>query len=120
LPTKDKEELVKCSIHSVIILSLQRNCTHYNYFNCDQINFERFQQQFPIFYKTCSFMKSVHDKFDKFKLDEKEYALYSAILVISTASKYLSDYDKIIEIREKIGNVLRQYMLGKFDSFFYS
>ncbi len=58
-------------------------------------------------------MKTIHEKFDKFKLDEKEYGLYSALLVISTASKNLKDYDKIMEIRENIGMALRKYMFGK-------
>jgi hypothetical protein len=38
----------------------------------------------PRFSFTSYFMKTIHEKFDKFKLDEKEYGLYSALLVIST------------------------------------
>ena len=28
-------------------------------------------------------MRTVHEKFEKFKLDDKEYALYTSLLVIS-------------------------------------
>lgn len=84
LSIDDKEELVKCSIHSVILLSIQRKCDHYNYFNCDQYKLETFLKRMPRFSFTSYFMKTIHEKFDKFKLDEKEYGLYSALLVIST------------------------------------
>ena len=84
----DKEELIKCSIHSVIMLSLQRKCENYNYFNCDQTKLENYIKIFPIFYKTSQFMKAIHEKFEKFKLDDKEYALYSALLVISTGKNF--------------------------------
>jgi hypothetical protein len=113
LSIEDKEELVKCSIHSVILLSIQRKCDHYNYFNCDQYKLENFLKRMPRFSFTSYFMKTIHEKFEKFKLDEKEYGLYSALLVISTASKNLKDYDKIMEIRENIGTALRKYMFGK-------
>ena len=80
----DKEELIKCSIHSVILLSLQRNCDHFNYFNEEPSKIDRFQKDFPILLRTNYFMKTINEKFEKFKLDDKEYALYSALLVIST------------------------------------
>lgn len=113
LSIDDKEELVKCSIHSVILLSIQRKCDHYNYFNCDQYKLENFLKRMPRFQFTSYFMKTIHEKFEKFKLDEKEYGLYSALLVISTASKNLKDYDKIMEIRENIGTALRKYMFAR-------
>ncbi|CAF0776371.1 unnamed protein product [Brachionus calyciflorus] len=109
----DREELIKCSIHSVIMLSLQRKCENYNYFNCDQAKFENYTKIFPIFYKTSQFMKTIHEKFEKFKLDDKEYALYTALLVISTSSKYLKDYHSITEKRDEIGTALRQYMFTR-------
>jgi len=84
LTTSDKEELIKCSIHSVVLLSLQRKCDHFNYFNGEQAKIERFHKEFPILFRTNYFMKTINEKFEKFKLDEKEYALYSALLVIST------------------------------------
>jgi len=88
LLTSDKEELIKCSIHSVVLLSLQRNCDHFNYFNGEQAKIERYQKEFPILIRTNYFMKTINEKFEKFKLDEKEYALYSALLVISTGETF--------------------------------
>jgi hypothetical protein len=58
-------------------------------------------------------MKCLHEKFDKYKLDDKEYAIYSTLLIISTASKRLKDYDKIMDIREKLGTALRLYMTAR-------
>jgi hypothetical protein len=113
LTSLDKEELIKCSIHSVVLLALQRKCEHFNYFNCEPSKLEQFLKIFPVFARTGIFMKSINEKFEKFKLDDKEYALYSALLVISTASKYLKDYDKIMEIREDIGTALRLYMFAR-------
>lgn len=84
LSLKDKEELVKSSIHSVILLSIQRRCDHYNYFNCDQSKFERYLKVLPVFSKVNMFMKLIHEKFEKFKLDDKEYALYTTLLIVST------------------------------------
>ena len=86
LSTSDKEELVKCSIHSVVLLSLQRKCENFNYFNKEQSKVERFHKEFPILLRTYNFMRTINEKFEKFKLDEKEYALYSALLVISTGN----------------------------------
>lgn len=113
LSSEDKEELVKCSIHSIILLSIQRRCNHLNYFNCDPAKFERFLKKLPNFSVTTCFMKSVREKFDKYKLDDKEYALYSALILISTSCQNLNNYDQVNEIRENIGNALRKYMIGK-------
>jgi hypothetical protein len=80
----DREELVKSSIHSVILLSLQRKYTSSaNYFNCDQVKMDKYMRIFPIFYKANLFMKNIHDKFEKYKLDDKEYALLAALLFVS-------------------------------------
>jgi hypothetical protein len=80
----DREELVKSSIHSVILLSLQRKYTSSaNYFNCDPVKMEKYMRIFPIFYKANLFMKNIHDKFEKYKLDDKEYALLAALLFVS-------------------------------------
>lgn len=37
-------------------------------------------------------MKTVHEKFEKFKLDDKEYALYSTLLVISTGKQRIPSF----------------------------
>ena len=84
LTSEDKDELVKCSIHSVVLLSIQRRCNFCNYFNCDTQKLDKFLKKLPKLGFTTYFMKSIHDKFEKFKLDDKEYGLYSALLVIST------------------------------------
>lgn len=99
LSIEDKEELVKCSIHSVILLSIQRKCDHYNYFNCDQYKLENFLKRMPRFSFTSYFMKTIHEKFEKFKLDEKEYGLYSALLVISTG-KFANRFIRYLVVQQ--------------------
>jgi hypothetical protein len=81
----DKDELVRCSIHSVVFLSIQRKCNYFNYFNCDPAKFEKFKMliNHPKFHYHAQFMKTIHDKFEKVKLDDKEYGLYTALLVVS-------------------------------------
>lgn len=84
LSNEDKDELVRCSIHSVVLLSMQRKCNYFNYFNGDGSKLEKLIKCLPKFVITSQFMKTIHDKFDKFKLDDKEYGLYTALLVVST------------------------------------
>jgi hypothetical protein len=105
--------MIKSSIHAVVLISLQRKCDHYNYFNTDQAKLEKYLKLFPVFGRSSQMMKSVHEKFDKFKLDEKEYSIYTTILIISTANKYLEEYGKIMNVREQLGIALRKYMNGR-------
>ena len=92
LTLNDKEELVKCSIHSVTLLSLQKHAQTTNYFNYEQAKIEKYYKEFPIVFKANSFMKTIHEKFKKFELDDKEYALYSALLVISTGMVFILSF----------------------------
>jgi hypothetical protein len=110
---EDQEEMIKSSIHSVVLISIQRKCDHYNYFNMDQIKLDKYLKLFPVFVRTNHMMQKVHEKFEKFKLDDKEYSIYTTILIISTANKYLDEYDKITKVREDLGVALRKYMNGK-------
>ena len=88
----DKEELMKGSIHSVILFRLQRNCDFYNYYNVDMAKFEKYNRIFPGFEKSPLVIKNIRESFDQFKLDEKEQALISALMIITTGNqRYFSD-----------------------------
>ena len=104
--------MIKSSIHSVVLLSLQRSCKFYNYFNLDKQKLETYLKLFPVFMRSGEFMKNIHEKFRKFELDDKEYSLYTTILIISAANKYLKQFEKISEIRHELGEALRKYMKG--------
>jgi hypothetical protein len=105
--------MIKSSIHAVVLMSL-RKCDHNNYFNIEQLKLDKYLALFPVFGRSSQMMRSVHDKFEKFQLDDKEYSIFTTILVISTANKYLDEYDKIMDVRERLGIALRKYMNGKF------
>ncbi len=109
----DQEEMIKSSIHAVVLISLQRQCDYCNYFNMNQAKLDKYLKLFPIFSRSIQMMKSVHEKFKKFDLDDKEYSIYTTILVISTGNKYLEEYDKIMDVREQLGIALRKYMYCK-------
>jgi hypothetical protein len=109
--------MIKSSIHAVVLVSLQRKCDHYNYFNTDQTKLDRYLKVFPVFGRTTQMMKNLHEKFEKFKLDDKEYAIYTTIMIISTANKHLDEYAKVMSVREQLGVALRKYMNGNFVCF---
>ncbi len=110
--------MIKSSIHAVVLMSL-RKCDHNNYFNIEQLKLDKYLALFPIFVRSSQMMKSIHDRFEKFQLDEKEYSIYTTILIISTANKYLNEYDKIMNVRERLGIALRKYMKGKDTNLLY-
>ncbi len=83
LSIEDQNELIKNSIHSVIVLVLQNNCNFCNYFNCEEALFEKFLKYFPVFVRSCDFMRRMRETFISLKLDDIEYALYSTLLIIS-------------------------------------
>ena len=105
--------MLRSSIHSVVLLALQRKYVHCNYFNVDPNRLNKYLNVFPVFARSQSFMMHVRERFDKFKLDEKEYALYATILIISAANKYLKNFENIAEIRHQLGEALRKYMNGR-------
>ncbi len=141
LSIDDQNELFKNSIHSVVILILLNNCNFLNYFNCEETMFQKFLKFFPVFLRSCDFMRRMRDTFVGFKLDDIEYALYASLLIISPgkmsikqfdivlwnyyigfsfeskASQNLGRFDKVSEMRERVAECLHKYMLGTFSLF---
>ena len=113
MKANDKEELMKGSINSVILFRLQRNCEYLNYFNVDSAKFEKFNKLFPAFEKSPHVLKSIRESFDQFKLDDKEQALISALMIITTGNNKLEEYERIDKLRTKIGDALGEYMTSK-------
>lgn len=114
LSPEDREQLIKSSVHSVVILSIQRKCDYNNYFNADQVKMDKILRLFGSFGDATVRFKNVRDRFEhEFKLDEKEYALYSALMVINTANRKLKDYDSVSNMRDSLGTAFRLYMQRK-------
>lgn len=82
LSSNDREELIRCSIHSAIVFAIYRGCdsTRVNYFNVDSAKFDKFVKLFPCFESCNVFMKKIREKFEKHQLDDREIALYLAMI----------------------------------------
>ena len=81
----DREELIRGSINSVIMFRLQRNSDFVtNFFNVEPAKFDKYGRVFPSFEKTPQVFKHIKESFEQFKLDEKEHALISALMLITT------------------------------------
>jgi hypothetical protein len=83
LSMEDQNELIKNSIHAVMLLLVQSECSYLNYFNCDDLLFQKYAKSFPILYRTCDFIHRMREQFENFKLDDTEYALYAVLLILS-------------------------------------
>ena len=82
----DQIQLVKSSIHSLIILCLHRlnNSFIWNYFNVidNKLN-EEFEKLFPFIKTIRSDIEKIQIYFSALKLDEKEFSLFLSLLIIS-------------------------------------
>lgn len=83
LSMEDQNELIKNSIHAVMLLLIQSECSYLNYFNCDDLLFQKYAKSFPILYRACDFMQRLREQFEIYKLDDTEYALYAVLLILS-------------------------------------
>jgi ligand-binding domain of hormone receptor len=109
----DQIQLVKSSIHSLIILCLQRlnNSSIWNYFNViDKKLNDEFEKFFP-------FIKNIHSDIDKIyfyisslKLDEKEFSLFLSLIIISTSNIHLNEFLLIDSTQTEITCILCDYM----------
>lgn len=90
LSANDREELIRGSIHSAIILAIYRSLdeNRVNYFNVDPEQFNKFIELFSCFESSAVFMKKIREKLKK--LDDKEIAL-----LIGTVSFITSICDSI-------------------------
>jgi hypothetical protein len=109
----DQIQLVKSSIHSLIILCLQplNNSFIWNYFNVidNKLN-DELQKLFP-------FIKNIHSDIEKIqlyisslKLDEKEFSLFLSLLIVSTSNIHLNDFLLIDSTQTELTCVLCDYM----------
>jgi len=109
----DQIQLIKSSIHSIIILCLQHS-THtflWNYFNViDQKFHEQFQQFFPFIEHIRSDADKIQTYIYSLKLDEKEFSLLLSLLIISTSNIRLNDFLLIDSTQTELTCALCDYM----------
>ena len=113
----DQIQLVKSSIHSLIILCLQRVTTHqqqssfWNYFNVlDQRSNDEFRKLFPFIESIRSDVEKIQLYLSNLKLDEKEFALFLSLLIISTSNIHLNDFLLIDSTQTELTCALCDYM----------
>jgi len=109
----DQIQLVKSSIHSLIILCLQRlnNTFIWNYFNViDQNLNEEFQKLFPFIENIRHDVEKIQISINSLKLDEKEFSLLLSLLLISTSNIRLNDFLLIDSTQTELTCALCDYM----------
>lgn len=85
----DQVQLIRSSIHSIILLCLQHSKTisPWNYFNISERKFyEQCQQIFPFIEYIRLDVEKVQHYLDELQLDEKEFALLLSLTIISTGN----------------------------------
>lgn len=109
----DQIQLVKSSIHSLIILCLQRlnNSLNWNYFHVqDQSLYEDFRKYFPFIEHIRPDIEKIQYYLFLLKLDEKEFALLLSLLILSTSNNQLNDFLIIDSTQTDITCALCDYM----------
>jgi len=112
----DQIQLIKCSIHSIILLCLQRlnNLFLWNYFNIfDQKLNKQFQEFFPFIENIRSDIDQIQTYISSLKLDEKEFSLLLSLLIISTSNIHLNEFLLIDSIQTELTCALCDYMDNK-------
>jgi hypothetical protein len=112
----DQIQLIKCSIHSIILLCLQRlnNLFLWNYFNIfDQKLNKQFQEFFPFIENIRSNVDQIQTYISSLKLDEKEFSLLLSLLIISTSNIHLNEFLVIDSIQTELTCALCDYMDNK-------
>lgn len=87
----DQVQLIRSSIHCIILLCLQHATTdlQWNYFNVVESKFhEQCQQLFPFIEYIRMDVEKIHTYLDSLKLDEKEFALFLSLLIVSTGNDH--------------------------------
>jgi hypothetical protein len=109
----DQIQLIKSSIHSLIILCLQHlnNSFLWNYFNLfDQKLNEQFQEFFPFIEHIRSDVEKIQMYISSLKLDEKEFSLLLSLILISTSNIRLNDFLLIDSTQTELTCALCDYM----------
>ena len=86
---EDQTKVLVNSIHSMRLLQIAKSSNYLNYFNCDNQTFERIIKYFPIFKSISSYFKTLVEHIRELKLDNKEFALFTAFIAFSTSKFYL-------------------------------
>ena len=63
---------------------MHRGCEYLNYFNAEPKKLDKYMNMFSCFGDANVSMKHVRDKFEKYRLDDKEVALFLATLTFTT------------------------------------
>ena len=74
--------IISASVHSLRLLYNAKQASSANYFDCSEELFEKIKMEFPIFKEVC-FMDII-DILRALKMDQKEFALYSALVMFSS------------------------------------
>lgn len=108
----DQIQLVKSSIHSLIILCLQRsNNQFWNYFNVlDVQTNDEFRKLFPFIETIRSDVEKIQIYLSNLKLDEKEFSLFLSLLIISTSNIHLNEFLLIDSTQTELTCALCDYM----------
>ncbi|CAF1622127.1 unnamed protein product, partial [Adineta ricciae] len=109
----DQVQLIKSSIHSLIILCSHRmlKSSSWNYFNVTETESpEAFQNFFPFIENIRFDVEKVHTYISALKLDEKEFTLFLSLLIISTSNIYLSEFLLIDSTQTELTCALCDYM----------
>ncbi|CAF1225096.1 unnamed protein product [Adineta ricciae] len=124
LNSDDRTLLIHSSTHSVIILCLclqssrfrtLTNDLNWNYLNisinspCGQY----LQQMFPFLFDLEQFTYSFEKELQLLELDDRENALFLALLLVSIANSKFIEIDKLEKIQENIFCILYDYMSAK-------
>ena len=80
----DKIKVVANAIHPLRLLQLANSESDDNYFNLDDESFGRLTHTFPVFSSSLDYLNAIRDYIRALKLDAKEFALFSALLVFSS------------------------------------
>lgn len=82
-----------------------------NYFGCNSVEFERIRKVFPVFAQIEPFLKYIASQLKGLKLDRKETALFSALIVYTINHDLDPAYNGLIwTLNGKLCKVLTQYM----------
>ena len=88
----DQVQLIRSSIHCVILLCLQHSKTTspWNYFNVVEPKFyEQCQQMFPFIEYIRLDVDKIQTYLERLRLDEKEFALLLSLIIVSTGKELL-------------------------------
>jgi hypothetical protein len=109
----DQIQLVKSSIHSLIILCLQRlnNSFIWNYFNVLDKNLNKeLEKIFPFIENIRNDVDKIQILISSLKLDEKEFSLLLSLILISTSNIHLNDFLLIDSKQTELTCALCDYM----------